>query len=216
MTTVARRARGTAAGLSRDAVVAAAAAVAERDGFAGMSLRSVAVALGVSPTAIYHHVAGKDELLDAVADAFIARALVEPLPQEPLDRVRELVRRARRAGLEHPGLLTAVVGHVPEQLPSAHVTFAEHLLAALVEAGASEQTAILMYDVIVRLYVGDVVALTNRHAPCRLPLAERVRALTEQTSLPMTARLMSSREGDHDHDFDRQLDAVLSLLHEQT
>lgn len=213
MTTALPRARGLAAGLTREAVVAAAAEVAERDGFEGMTLRAVASALGVSATAIYHHVSGKDELVDAVADAFVARVLHDPLPNDPLARVRELAHRMRRAGLEHPGLLTTVVGHVPEQLPSAHVTFAEHLLSALVEAGATERTAVVLYGIIVRLYVGDVVFLGNRHAAARVPLEERVLNLTQRRDLPLSSRMLGAP--DRDDAFERQLDSVLLLLQKE-
>ena len=202
-----------AAGLSRESVVAAAEAVAERDGFAGMSLRAVAVELGVSPTAIYHHVAGKDELIDAVGDAFAARVLEGRLPKDPARRVRELALRLRQAGIEHPGLLSAVVGHVPEQIPSAHLTYAEEMLTALVAAGASESTAHLLYGTIVRLCVGDVIARSNLHAPARTPLADRVRALADEDSLPLTARMMGSQDPDRGQSFDRQLDIVLRALH---
>ncbi len=183
-TTTTTRSRGVAAGLSGAAVVAAATAVAERDGFTGMSLRAVASELGVSPTAIYHHVAGKHELVDAVADAFVARVLVDPLPQSPVERVRELARRLRRAGLAKPGLLSNLVGHVPSDVPSGQSRYAEETLAALEAAGADEPTAVLLYNMIVRLCVGDVIAETNLHAPAPTPLADRLRAHAEQVEFP--------------------------------
>jgi len=217
MTTATRRSRGVAAGLSGEAVIAAATAVADRDGFAGMSLRAVAGELGVSPTAIYHHVAGKDELIDAVADAFVARVLEGRLPEAPIERVRELAHRLRDAGLEHPGLLSALVGHVPAQFPSAQISYAEEILSTLVAAGASEQTALLLYSIILRLCLGDVVAMTNLHAPARTPLAERLRAHAEQVDFPHIARMMADPDRlSHDRDFfDQQLDVVLRVLHDQ-
>lgn len=216
MITAATRSRGVAAGLSGEAVIAAAAAVAERDGFAGMSLRAVAAELGVSPTAIYHHVAGKDELIDGVADAFVARILEAPLPKDHYQRVRELAHRLRRAGLNHPGLLTTLVGHVPVRVPSAQISYAEELLSALVAAGASEQTAVLLYSMIVRLCLGDVAAYSNLHAPARTPLAHRLRAHTELAEFPHIARMVAGTPQNQDRSFDEQLDVVLRELEDQS
>jgi len=212
MTTVVKRERGVAAGLSRAAVVAAAEEVAARDGLDHLSLRAVAVHLGVSPTAIYHHVTGKDELVDAVADAFATRNLEGRLPDEPIERVRELAHRLHRAGVAQPGLLSALVGRIPDQFPSAHQTFTEELLEALVDSGASEPHAHLLYGMIVRLCLGDVIAGMNVNAPARTPLADRIRALTEQSSLPLTARMMRSQEPNRGQAFDRQLDLILRAL----
>jgi len=212
MSTVVKRERGVAAGLTREAVVAAAEAVAERDGLDHLSLRAVAVHLGVSPTAIYHHVTGKDELVDAVADAFAARNLDARLPDDPTERVRELANRLHQAGLAQPGLLSALVGRIPDQFPSAHQTYTEELLNALVAAGAREPLAHLLYGMIVRLCLGDVIARTNANAPARTPLADRIKTLTEQTSLPLTARMMQSRERNRGQAFEQQLDIILRAL----
>ena len=201
-----------AAGLSSEAIIAAATAVASRNGFAGMSLRAVATELGVSPTAIYHHVSGKDELIDAVADAFVARILEAPLPSDPLMRVRQLAHRMRQVGLQHPGLLSAVVGHVPTQIPSPQAGYAEEVMSALVDAGASEAMAVLLYSVIVRLCLGDVVAETNLRAPSRVPLDERLRAHSEQDLYPRVAKMVAGTQLSSDRSFDEQLDVVLAGL----
>jgi AcrR family transcriptional regulator len=54
--------------LSRLRVVEAASAVADRAGLGGVSMRNVGKELGVEAMSLYHHVAGKDDLLDALAD----------------------------------------------------------------------------------------------------------------------------------------------------
>ena len=64
--TSARRTRGMSAGLTREVVVQAAEAVAERVGVEATSIRAVAVELGVTPTALYTHVSGRDELPSAL------------------------------------------------------------------------------------------------------------------------------------------------------
>jgi AcrR family transcriptional regulator len=59
---------GPKPGLSVDAIVAAAIAVADTDGLAGLSMRAVAECLGVTTMALYTYVPGKDELVDVMYD----------------------------------------------------------------------------------------------------------------------------------------------------
>ena len=62
-----RAARGRGR-LTRDRVLDAAVAIADREGLAGLTMRHLAAKLGVAPMALYMHVRSKEELLDGVAD----------------------------------------------------------------------------------------------------------------------------------------------------
>ena len=64
----ARTGPGPKPGLSVDAIVAAAIAVADTDGLAGLSMRAVAERLGVTAMALYTYVPGKNELVDLMYD----------------------------------------------------------------------------------------------------------------------------------------------------
>lgn len=55
-------------GLTAAGIVAAAARVADRGGLAAVSMRNVGGELGVEAMSLYHHVAGKEALLDGLAD----------------------------------------------------------------------------------------------------------------------------------------------------
>ena len=55
--------------LNRDRVVAEAVALADEQGLAALSMRALAGRLGVEAMSLYHHVANKDALLDAMVDA---------------------------------------------------------------------------------------------------------------------------------------------------
>lgn len=54
-------------------VVAGAITLLDERGLADWSMRRLAADLGFQPSALYHHFAGKDELLAAVADELLAR-----------------------------------------------------------------------------------------------------------------------------------------------
>ncbi len=74
-------ARAGRAPLTRERIVEAAAAVADEAGLAGVSMRSVGRQLGVEAMSLYHHISGKEQLLDELADWVFAR-FHAPGPEE--------------------------------------------------------------------------------------------------------------------------------------
>ena len=58
--------------LSRRRVLDAAVALADRDGAGALSMRKLAQELGVEAMSLYHHVAGKDAILDGIVDVVFA------------------------------------------------------------------------------------------------------------------------------------------------
>ncbi|WP_230208921.1 TetR/AcrR family transcriptional regulator [Nostocoides sp. HKS02] len=58
--------------LSRERVMRAAVAVADREGIAAVSMRRIGQELGVEAMSLYNHVAGKEALLDAMVDQLAA------------------------------------------------------------------------------------------------------------------------------------------------
>lgn len=80
--------------LSGERIVEAAVAVADRGGLMAVSMRNVGRELGVEAMSLYHHVANKEALLDALADWVFSRI---DLPDER-ERWREgMVKRAASA-----------------------------------------------------------------------------------------------------------------------
>ncbi len=59
--------------LSRERIVEAAATVADRDGLEKVSMRTVGKQLGVEAMSLYHHITGKDQLLDDLVDLVFAQ-----------------------------------------------------------------------------------------------------------------------------------------------
>lgn len=60
-------------------IIDAAVVVADRDGLAAVSMRHVAAELGVEAMSLYHHVASKDAILDAMVERIYA-AIELPAP----------------------------------------------------------------------------------------------------------------------------------------
>src|SRR5262245_40097652 len=80
--------------LSRERVIQAALTVADSGGLGSLTIRSLAVALGVKPMAVYYHVANKEEILDALVDVVFGEI---ELPVPGADWRSEMERRARSA-----------------------------------------------------------------------------------------------------------------------
>lgn len=91
--------RGT---LSRDRIVAAAAAVADRSGIAGVSMRTVGKELGVEGMSLYHHLKGKDELLDALAGWVFEQIELPPAGADWRPAMEQRAHSARVVLRAHP------------------------------------------------------------------------------------------------------------------
>lgn len=68
--------------LNRERILQAAIALADRDGLGALTMRALADALSVKPMAVYHHLSGKDEILDGIVDTIVAMIAL-PVPGQP-------------------------------------------------------------------------------------------------------------------------------------
>jgi len=203
------------AGLTRQRIVAAAERVIDDRGFDALSLRSVAAELGVSPAAIYNHVNDRSELIDAVADDFVAREMVADLPQDggPVEFVREAARRVHRAGCRHPELLMSIVGHRPEVARTAQHLFAELIIENLLAAGASPERAQLIYRAIISLATGAAVGSRNNERPSQSTLAERKERQRAASDHRGAAQILHDMPDLGDEaSYELQIDLALSAL----
>jgi AcrR family transcriptional regulator len=82
------------ASLSRERVLRAAVTIADASGIAGLTMRSLADALGVKPMSVYHHVANKEEILDGIVDLVFSRI---ELPTPGGEWRPEMAKRANSA-----------------------------------------------------------------------------------------------------------------------
>ena len=90
------------AGLSKQRVVVEAVRLADREGVDGLSMRRLADALGAGAMSLYHYVANKDELLDAMVDVVFSE--IEPPPEgsDWQSAMRRESESARQVLARHP------------------------------------------------------------------------------------------------------------------
>ena len=94
-------------GITREAVAAATAAVIADLGVDQLSMRKVAVRLGVTPMALYNHVRDKEELLELAAEHVREQIRVDE-SAEPRAQLSSLVRQLCDLGAQQPRLLEGV------------------------------------------------------------------------------------------------------------
>ena len=179
---VPRRTPGQRAGLSRERVVAAARALAEREGTGALTMRRVATELGVLPNALYSHVEDKIALLDAVLDAVLTEVDAAPRVGEPWEDGYVRVMASTRAVLLARPQLVAHYLSRPGRGPNAR-RLGERCLELLEQGGitgARAATALQVTLVLTLGWAGFEVGRANEPDPAqRRRLSEQVFAGAE-------------------------------------
>jgi TetR/AcrR family tetracycline transcriptional repressor len=130
-----RRTPGQRAGLTREAVLAEARAALATDGIEGLSMRRLAQRLGVAPNALYSHVAGRDDLIDALLDDTLNEVRApDPGRGDWRTGIATIMRRTYAVLLAHPDLVPLYVARRGARGPRA-VALGEAMLAMLARGG---------------------------------------------------------------------------------
>jgi len=142
-----KRKAGTRAGLTKAAIVAAAAKLIESVGANGFSLRKLAKALGVGPTTIHFHFeGGVGSVLGAVAQQALAGVTRPFKPnEEPAAYLAELLLKIMEALHARPVVAKLVVLQLSSN-PSLEPLLAERLLLALAALGVPTEARPKMYQ----------------------------------------------------------------------
>jgi AcrR family transcriptional regulator len=130
--------------ISRDAIVAAAVQLLDREGLAALSMRRLAEELGTGAASLYWHVGSKDGLLDLVLDQIIGESQVpDPDPPRWREQLKEVAREQRRISLRHPYVVRISIGRIPMG-PNA-LRYSERVLAILRAGGLPPHLAVQGY-----------------------------------------------------------------------
>lgn len=91
--------------LTRERLLDAAVARADAHGIEGLTMRGLAAELGVEAMSLYHHIAGKDALLDGIVDRVYQQIESPPADGAWQEGLRRRSRSVRAALLRHPWAL---------------------------------------------------------------------------------------------------------------
>jgi AcrR family transcriptional regulator len=137
--------------LTRERIVEAAGEIIDTEGLAALSTRRLAAALSVRGPSLYNHFAGKDEILDAVAESVIRDVDVSGFGTEAWGVALRRWGRSYRAALRaHPNIVPFLAqgpGRRPTQLAMADAVYGGLIDAGWPPARATHIGALMRYFV---------------------------------------------------------------------
>ena len=204
--------------LTRERVVAEALAVIAADGAQSLSMRALAVRLGVVPGALYRHVRGKEQLHDLILDAVLGEVDCRTDPAMPwVAQVAVLAGRLRAVLDNHPG--TAALLKTRDPLSPTSLDLAEAFIAPLLAAGLPGREAALAFRSIHDYTLGFALADPTSPAERRLrdtatreQLHAFFRALPADRFPALSAFGVHAWDGDRDQRFAAGLETLLHGL----
>ncbi|GII94176.1 GntR family transcriptional regulator [Sinosporangium siamense] len=216
-----RRHHGTAE-LTRERIVREAIAIADAEGLSTVTVRSVAVRLGVSAPAIYRHVRGRDDLVRTMADLAYGEERYPDAKLGRRDRLEMVARVLWRIYRRHPWLPHLTPLGRPLPLPGV-VGHGEQLLLALDGLGLDPAT-MMTTEVMLYAYVQGLAVHLEREAQATSATglseeqwvdtqAGAINAMFFTGRAPLSAKLISDLGPDgFDFDLDRIFEFGLQTL----
>ena len=200
--------------LTREAIRVAALAVIDDEGSSAVSMRSVSRRLGVDAKSLYHHVDGKDDLLDAVAEYVLAQMNTPTLTGRLEVDLAALAHEFRRVTLAHPEAATLVL---TRQLTSlAGLGPVEAVLSVLRRAGSSSEQAVALVRVLLATLIGTLlreVAAGPTFGSDDVDAIDARRRDLEQSGLPeVAAAAPHLARFDREREFATMIESMVALV----
>jgi TetR/AcrR family tetracycline transcriptional repressor len=164
--------------LTRAEVLEASLRIVDEEGLAALTMRRLADAVGVEPMSLYHHVPGKEALLDATVERMRAdMRLPVPMPDDWQGILEAIFVEYRRVLVAHPNLLPLAARRTGGSSTSG--------LEFLIDRGIPRDAAVELYQSLVAFTIGysTLSAPSGTADWAGLPpeLADRVRDWREGT-----------------------------------
>ena len=158
---------GRPAQISRDEVLQASLAIADSDGLDAVTMQAVARRLGVTPMALYRHVASKADLLDALVEGLLTEFSLPAGDLPPAERLRATGRSIREVARRHPSLFPLLLQRPAVTPESRRVR--DSVCAALEEAGLgaaqARQAERLLSTVVLGFAASEAGGRFRNHPP---------------------------------------------------
>ena len=106
--------------LSKSRVIDAAIKLADTDGLGAVTMRNVAQKLSVEAMSLYHHVANKDEMLDAMSDAVFAEIQLPEIGGRWREQMEIRCHSMRDVLVRHPWSLSVLNSRTSPGLATLH------------------------------------------------------------------------------------------------
>ncbi|GAA4943636.1 TetR/AcrR family transcriptional regulator C-terminal domain-containing protein [Streptomonospora halophila] len=141
--------------LSRERVIRTAVAVADEKGSAALTMRAIAEPLGVEAMSLYHHVAGREDVLDGMVDAVFGEIDLPPGGTDWKSAMRHRATSVRAVLRSHPW----AVGLMDSRSRPGPATLRHHdaVIGALRAGGFSVRMAAHAFSLIDSYLYGFVI-----------------------------------------------------------
>ena len=206
-------ATGPRAPLSRERVLQAAFALAERNGIEALTMRKLADELGVGAMTLYYHVPNKDELLDGMVDIVFGEIELTATDVDWRTAMRRRALSTREVLNRHRwavGLMESRTTPGP-----ASLRLHDAVLGCLREAGFSIELTIHAYSVLDAYVYG--FALQEKNLPFddaegAAAVAEERRMGTLAEEFPYLAEVVAGHVAEVGYDFAAAFEWGLDLI----
>lgn len=195
--------------LSRETIARAGLALIDRDGPEALTLRNLAVELGVGTTTLYGHVRSRDEIVTDIVALLLGEVDTAARPKEPWDDVlRRVAHSLREVVLRHPGAFTLIALAPVEDSPV--VDYARAIAESSCAGGMSEEQFIASWQVVDPFLTGFLLMETAA--------LERGRQAAQEVSASPSASVAFRRDLSRAHSdeaFAAALEIVIAGLREK-
>ncbi len=220
-----RAARGPVPSHSREEITAAAVKLADTHGIEAVSMRAIAVELGVGAASLYRYIARKDELIELMVDAVMGDDLRFEVGTGWREDLRSFAHGLRTMTLRHPWMAAPSAG-LRNFGPKTAGCY-EQVLSAVDGLGLEIDEMLVMVETLDAYVRGRVLEeLSEQEAVRRSGLNQEqwmqtqipyIESLVKSGRYPLLTRVVLDARAPHDpdrlkHGFDLGLERVLDGL----
>jgi len=199
--------------LSRERVLRAAIVLADAGGIESLTMRRLGQDLGVEAMSLYNHVAGKDDILDGIADLVFSEITVPSDRADWKSAMRLRAISARKALLRHPWASSLMQSRT--QPGPATLRHHDSVIGALREAGFTIEMAAHAFSVIDSYIYGfaqqqqNVTYNTSEEAA---QVAESILLQIPADEYPYLAELITEHAMKPGYDYAEEFEFGLDLI----
>jgi AcrR family transcriptional regulator len=204
-----------AARLTRERVLEAAIAIADREGIEALTMRRLADALGAGAMSVYYHVANKNDLLGAMVDLVVGEMELAGAGADWKAQLRRTATSAHDVLLHHPWATSLLLSGPATS--AARLRYMDAMLGCLRGAGFSAEQTDLAYHALDSHIMGFTLWLVGIRAGMeRLGPVPNAFDLFDAAVLPHLAehveQHLRERRPDEQGPFEFGLDLILDGL----
>nr|WP_244954115.1 TetR/AcrR family transcriptional regulator C-terminal domain-containing protein [Spelaeicoccus albus] len=209
--------------MDRRRVVDAAIDYIDRHGVVDLTMRRLGATLNVEAMALYRHIPGRDQLLDAVVKQVIDDLFDDPRLKDDARSWEEYIYRIanaiREMAISHPKLFPLIATRPPDapwiRPPLRSMRWIENFLSSLKQHGFSDAAAVTAYKAFTSFILGALLleaASRGGDLAEIVPMSESSGAERAE-SYPHVERLQSLLAEDHnEREFEDGLEELIERL----